>query len=112
MIWTLMRPPGVVDVRGMLGGGAARLPVACAAAGLTAAALAGSVLTAGPELAAGLGIRVGLGAWCVVTLFNVFRGAPPAERHSWLAAVAVTALLLVATLQRAPGRMAANMLGF
>ena len=107
-----MRPLGVVDVRGLFGGRAARLPVACTAAGLAATALAGSVLTASPGLAAGLGIRVGLGVWCAVTLVSVFRGTPPAARHSWLTAVAVAVLLLAATLQRAPGRLAANALSF
>ncbi|HET6317373.1 MAG TPA: hypothetical protein VFG86_13010, partial [Chloroflexota bacterium] len=48
----------------------ASIPV-CAALGITGAALALAVPTDSLDLALGIGVRMALGVWCVVTLYGV-----------------------------------------
>jgi hypothetical protein len=98
----------------------ASIPV-CAALGVATAALALAVPTDSLDLALGIGLRVALGAWCLVTLYEVLvhPTATPgdavarfAAAHRWQAVVLTTLVLLVVALQRAPARLAANLIGY
>lgn len=96
------------------------IPV-CAALGVAAAALALAVPTESLDFALGIGVRVALGVWCVVTLYGVLVDptATPSDAvtrfaagHRWQTVVLTTFVLLVVAVQRAPARLAANVIGY
>ncbi|HET7769462.1 MAG TPA: hypothetical protein VFN74_11860, partial [Chloroflexota bacterium] len=93
---------------------------ACApyvALGLVVVQLSVAALGVPAEDALATGIRVTLGAWLLRTALDVIRGttadpAPWGSPPSWGAVVLATLALLVAALQRAPSRLAINLLGY
>ena len=88
-----------------------------AALGLAVAAISALALGAPADRALGTGVRVAFGALVLRLLLDVARKRsgptlPGGLGLSWSGVVAVTLVLLVATLQRSPSRLIVNLLGY